>query len=82
MTILMTMLQPKPQLQQAPGHGSMRHMQRSSQTQMAAAAMASQWLLDRRLMQIQRRQQRASRGPLRIQHGPRLQVCIGARLHF
>ncbi len=48
-TLMMMLLPPQPQLQQAAGRGSMWHMQMSSQTQMAAAAMASQWLPNYRL---------------------------------
>ena len=74
-TILMTMLQPQPQLQQVPS--ITWRMLNGSQTQRTAAvAMASQWPLDRCPMQIQRRQQKASRGTLVTQHSLQLQVCI------
>lgn len=78
MTTLVTMLQQQSQLQlrQAPGHGVTQHMPNSSQTQMPAAVMASQWPLDRRLMQIRWRQQKVSRGQLMTQHSLQLQVAI------
>ena len=43
---------------------------------MTAAVMASQWPLDRCLMQIRWRQQKVSRGQLMTQHSLQLQVAL------